>query len=103
MKIRKEVKQLARDIHKAEHIFVSGKINSTHKLEEFYYLLGSIVLTKLENSNTEILNKITKLDDKLERLEDSMKEVSKQQKYLWQTMDEAKSSPFQEDKLGEMK
>ena len=93
MKITKEIKELAKEIHKKEHIFVNGKIDSKHKLEDFYYLLGSLVLTKvteqIKDSNVELFNKIVDLESRFKGLENSLKEVSKQQKYLWQTLEES--------------
>jgi len=90
MKISKEIRELAKEIHKAEHLFVSSKIDKEHKLEDFYYLLGSLVLTKLSNkiedSNIELFNKICDLENRFNEIKSSLKEVSKQQKYLWQTL-----------------
>jgi len=92
IKLNKEDKELAKEIHKAEHRFVEGKISEKHKWEEYYYLLGSIVmnrvLDKIKESNTELFNKIVDLENRFYKLEESMKEVAKQQKYLWQTMEE---------------
>jgi len=94
MKVSKEIKELAKEIHKAEHLFVEKKISKDHKLEEYYYLLGSIVFTKLEesikNSNVELFNKLVDVQNEVRNLSDQMKEVSKQQKYLWQTLEENK-------------
>jgi len=98
----KKDKEVAKEIHKAEHRFVEGKVSDTHKLEEYYYLLGSIVmnrvLDKIEESNVEIFNKIVDLNSEINYLKESMKEVSKQQKYLWQTLEETS-----EDKLNIVK
>jgi tRNA G37 N-methylase Trm5 len=94
MKITKEIKELAKEIHKAEHLFVEKKISKDHKLEDYYYLLGSIVFTKLkesiDNSNTELFNKLVDVQNEVRALSNQMKEVSKQQKYLWQTLEENK-------------
>jgi len=94
MKVSKEIKELAKEIHKAEHLFVEKKISKDHKLEEYYYLLGSIVFTKLEesikNSNVELFNKLVDVQNEVRNLSDQMKEVSKQQKYLWQTLEDLK-------------
>lgn len=94
MKIQKRIKELAKEIHKAEHLFVSKKIDKDHKLEDYYYLLGSLVLTEvkdaIEKSNVEIFNKVVDLERKFSNLSEQMKEVSKQQKYLWQTLDDVK-------------
>jgi len=96
MKINKEIKELAIEIHKAEHRFCGDKMSKDHKLEEYYYLLGSIVLTKLtdkiEKSNVELFNKIVDLERRFVGVEESMKEISKQQKYLWQTLEEKKET-----------
>jgi len=92
MKISKEIKDLAIEIHKAEHRFCGDKMDSKHRLEEYYYLLGSIVLTKVlekvESSNIELFNKIIDMERKFDKLDESMKEISKQQKYLWQSLEE---------------
>jgi len=92
MRITKEIKELAKEIHKAEHLFVEKKISKDHKLEDYYYLLGSIVFTKLkesvDNSNTELFNKLVDVQNEVRALSNQMKEVSKQQKYLWQTLEE---------------
>jgi len=95
MKISKEIKELAKQIHKAEHRFVEGKpYDKKHKPEDYYYLLGSLVFTKLkesvEASNVELFNKMVDMQNEIRDLSKQMKEVSKQQKYLWQTMDDAK-------------
>ena len=93
MRISKEIKEIAKEIHKAEHIFVEGKCENEHKLEDYYYLLGSLVmkkiLDKIEESHIEIFNKIVDLQNRFFHLEESMKEVSKQQKYLWQSLEES--------------
>ena len=92
MKVSKEIKELAKEIHKAEHLFVEKKISKDHKLEDYYYLLGSIVFTKLkesvESSNIELFNKLVDVQNEVRNLSDQMKEVSKQQKYLWQTLED---------------
>lgn len=92
MKISKEIKELAKEIHKAEHLFVDKKIGKDHKLEEYYYLLGALVLKKvtdeIKDSNVELFNKMVDLQNEVRDLSGQMKEVSKQQKYLWQTLDE---------------
>ena len=92
MKISKEIKELAKEIHKAEHLFVGKRISKDHKLEDYYYLLGSIVFTKLkesiEGSNIELFNKIIDIQNEVKDLSKQMKEVSKQQKYLWQSLEE---------------
>jgi len=92
MRINKEIKELAKEIHKAEHLFVEKKISKDHKLEEYYYLFGSIVFTKLkesvESSNIELFNKIVDVQNEVRDLSKQMKEVSKQQKYLWQNLEE---------------
>ncbi len=94
MRINEEIKELAREIHKAEHKFVGDKMGKDEKPEYYYYLLGSIVLTKVlekvEESNIELFNKIVDLTNEVKDLKDSMKEISKQQKYLWQTLEEKK-------------
>ena len=94
MKISKEIKEIAKEIHKAEHLFVSKKIDKDHKLEEYYYLMGALVLKKvtdeIKDSNVELYNKIVDLEGRFSSLNKSMKEISKQQKYLWQTLDEKK-------------
>ena len=92
MRVSKEIKELAKEIHKAEHLFVEKKISKDHKLEDYYYLLGSIVFTKLkesiDNSNVELFNKIVDVQNEVRNLSKQMKEVSKQQKYLWQTLED---------------
>ena len=92
MRISKRIKELAKDIHKKEHLFVGDKIDKDHKVEDYYYLLGSIVLTKIidevEKSNIELFNKLIDLEQKFYQLTETMKDVSKQQKYLWQTLEE---------------
>lgn len=96
MKISKEIKEIAKEIHKAEHLFVEKKIGKDHKLEEYYYLLGALVLKKvtdeIKDSNVELFNKIVDLEQRFSSLDKSMKEVSKQQKYLWQTLEEKDGS-----------
>jgi len=92
--ITKKIRELAKELHKKEHIFVSKKIEKDHKLEDYYYLMASYIFQtlfdRIENSNVEIFNKIVDLERRFNDLSKSMKEVSKQQKYLWQTLEELK-------------
>ncbi len=81
-------KELARKIHKSEHLFVNGKYPKDHKIEEYYYLLGAMVINEIRKSNLELFNIIVDLEIRFNKIEESMKEVSKQQKYLWQTLEE---------------
>ena len=98
MRISKEIKELAKEIHKAEHLFVEKKINKDHKLEDYYYLLGSIVFTELkksvDNSNIELFNKIVDVQKEVRVLSEQMKEVAKQQKYLWQSLQQDEIEEF---------
>jgi len=96
MKISKEIRELAIEIHKAEHRFCGNKMEKDHKLEEYYYLMGSMVLTKvldkIEESNIELFNKIVDMERRFNAMEKSKKEVSKQQKYLKQNLEDKKES-----------
>ena len=78
-----------------------GNFSKDHKLEDYYYLLGALVLKKvtddIKNSNVELFNKIVDVERRFKSLEDSMKEVSKQQKYLWQTLEEKNDALEKED------
>lgn len=102
MKVGKEIKELAKEIHKAEHLFVGNKIDKKHKLEDWYYLLGAIVFYKLKEEHADTYNAVIDLTNEIKLLKESMKEVSKQQKYLWQTLDK-KNNIFheKEEELGE--
>ncbi len=92
MKIKKEVKDFAKEIHRKEHSFVNGKLEANHKLEEYYYLMASYIfhglIEKIEEANTEVYNLVVDLTKEVNSLKESMKEVAKQQKYLWQTLKE---------------
>jgi len=96
MKITKEMKELAKKIHKAEHLFVDGKWENKHKIEEYYYLLGSLVLTKLSEQI-----KDSRPRKQIQRTREfpyylieylNIKDVSKQQKYLWQTLEDSQTN-----------
>lgn len=70
MRISKEIKELAKEIHKAEHFFVDKK--------------------RMDKDHGCIFNKIVDVQNEIRDLSQQMKEVSKQQKYLWQTFEEKK-------------
>jgi hypothetical protein len=65
--ISKEALRLARHLHREEHFAINGKIESNHKLEDWYYLMACELIVGLRNE---------------------IKEILKQQKYLWQTLEE---------------
>jgi hypothetical protein len=86
--INGEAKKLARELHKEEHLIIDKKIDNDHKLYDWYYLMASGIFVQLK----EILEKGVNLDflyEKIDRIENELKEVSKQQKYLWQTLQES--------------
>lgn len=62
-----EAIRLARQLHKDEHFIVNKEIESTHDLNDWYYLMAAQLVVSLRND---------------------IKELSKQQKYLWQTLEE---------------
>jgi len=66
-KISREAIRLARQLHKDEHFVIDGEIESNHRLHEWYYLMACQLIVDLKKE---------------------IKEVSKQQKYLWQTLEE---------------
>jgi len=92
--INTKARELAKDIHKEEHLIIDGKIQKDHKLENWYYLMASGIFQnlsdKIDSSNVELYNLIIDLDKSVKSLTESMKEISKQQKYLWQTLEENK-------------
>ena len=65
-RISREAIRLARQLHKEEHFIVAGKIESKHNLNEYYYFMACQLIIDLKKE---------------------IKEVSKQQKYLWQTLE----------------
>ena len=65
--ITPEARRLARQLHKDEHFIMNREIESNHKLDEWYYLMASGLIVGLRKD---------------------IKELSKQQKYLWQTLEE---------------
>ena len=106
MRISKDVKELAKEIHEAEHKFVDGTIDSKHKLEEYYYLLGALIWKDIKNEiglvDIGLFNKIVDVQNEIrdfsKKISKDMKELSKQQKYLWQTLDDAsKQNPEVKD------
>ena len=103
MIINKKIKDFAKEIHKREHSFVEGTIEEKHKLEEYYYLMASYIfnnlMEKIEESNIEVFNKIVDLEKRFYNLEESMKEISKQQKYLWQTLEEERKDKSKKEEL----
>ncbi len=96
MRIKKKIKDFAKEIHRKEHSFVEGRLEANHKLEEYYYLMASYIfnglIEKIEESNIEVYNLVVDLTKEVSSLKESMKEVSKQQKYLWQTLEEFKEN-----------
>jgi hypothetical protein len=67
MRISKTARTLARKLHKEEHRIIEGKCDKSHNLNEYYYFMACQLI---------------------EDLRSEMKEISKQQKYLWQTLTE---------------
>ena len=65
--ISREAVKLARKLHKDEHFIVDGEIESNHNLNDWFYLMASELIIELKKD---------------------LKEVSKQQKYLWQTLED---------------
>jgi len=86
--ISKEAEELAKKLHKEEHLIIEGKIDKDHRLKDYYYLMASGLYNKIKEDSIETWNLIVDLQKEISSLSDSMKEVSKQQKYLWQTLNE---------------
>lgn len=87
--INSEAQELAKRLHKEEHLIICKKIKKNHKLFEWYYLMASGIyqnlIDKIDSDNVEIYNLIIDLGREIKDLKEEMKELSKQQKYLWQT------------------
>ena len=65
--IKDKARRLARQIHKDEHLIMDGEIEKKHKLNDWYYFMAAGLVVSLK---------------------EDMKEIAKQQKYLWQTLEE---------------
>jgi hypothetical protein len=65
MKINNKIKDFARDIHKAEHLFVEHKIDKSHRLEDWYYLMASTIYHNLSDKIDLILEENKKLKKKI--------------------------------------
>ncbi len=92
--IKPESRELAKQLHEEEHKIIDGKYPKDHRKLEWYYLMASGIFNnlkdKIESLNIELYNKVVDLEREIVGLRSSMKEVSKQQKYLWQTLEEQK-------------
>ncbi len=86
--IDKEAEELAKRLHKEEHLIIDGKVDKKHRLKDWFYLMASGLYGKLKSDNIETWNLIVDLQKEIRDLANSMKEISKQQKYLWQTLNE---------------
>lgn len=74
--ISQKAKIKANKLHAAEHRIVEKK-EATHKAEYYYYMACQLI----------------------EDVKAELKEVSKQQKYLWQTMEEAIKKLNEKEKI----
>ncbi len=94
--ITMKARKLANKLHKEEHLIINKKIDEDHRLSDWYYLMASGIFQnlfdKIDSDNIEIFNRTIDLEKAIDSLKDSMKEVSKQQKYLWQTLNEKKDA-----------
>jgi len=90
--IDKESKELAEQLHREEHLIIEGKIDDKHNLKDWYYFMASGIFNhlykKIDESFATIRLDIMSLSEEIENIKKSMREVSKQQKYLWQTLEE---------------
>ena len=90
--IDNKAEELAKRIHKEEHLIIENKIDKDHKIKDWYYLMASGIFNhlfnKIDESFATIRLDVMSLSEEVEKLNKSMKEVSKQQKYLWQTLEE---------------
>lgn len=94
---------LAKKLHKEEHLIVDGKVDKDDKKEAFYYLMASAIFNNLKDElKQEIHDNFTEIYDEVIKLKEEMKEVSKQQKYLWQTLDESSEQGKAEQKQSEI-
>ena len=87
-------RKLAKKLHGEEHAIKDNVNPKDHAEYDFYYMMAAGIYTKIakkvDDSNVELFNKIVDLEDKFNKLTESMKEMSKQQKYIWQTVEEKK-------------
>ena len=100
--ISPKARKLAKELHNEEHLIIEKKQGEENKYYEWYYLMASGIyqnlMDKIESINFEIKSEdldfisqeLDGIKVSIEKLEKSMKEVAKQQKYLWQTLDDAK-------------
>ena len=82
--INLKARELAKELHKEEHLIINKKIDNNHKLEDWYYLMASGIYQNL----AEKLDKISISKDDLFEIKEQMKELAKQQKYMWQTIED---------------
>ena len=84
--ISKEAKNRANELHEAEHKIVD-KEKPDHSAS-YYYFMACQLIEDLKSENIELFNMLVDTVNGMKELKDDMKEVSKQQKYLWQTLEE---------------
>ncbi len=90
-KISREAIRLAKQLHKDEHFIIDGEIENNHHLKDWYYLMACQLIVELKKEIKEISTQQKYLWQTLEEvveLKKEIKEISKQQKYLWQTLEE---------------
>jgi len=102
--ITQEARELAKQIHSEEHKIIDKKAPKfDHKLYDWYYLMASGIFDnlakKINDSNVELFNKLVDIQSEVNHLSGQMKEVSKQQKYLWQTLDEKNDALEEESEV----
>ena len=90
--INKEAQELAKQLHIEEHKIKNSKMGKDENPLNWYYLMASGIFKKIEEKietlNVELFNKIVDLERRFYSMEKSIKEVSKQQKYLWQSLEQ---------------
>lgn len=87
--VTKKAKELSKELHIAEHRLVTGKApDENHKLYDWYYIMASSIYQNLSDRIDLLASAMIETNKELKKLVDEMKDISKQQKYLWQTLTE---------------
>jgi hypothetical protein len=85
--IESKARKLANDIHRDEHIIINKELPD-HKTEWYYFMASAIYTNLAEKIDNMQVAGMDNILDEIIKLKEEMKEISKQQKYLWQTLEE---------------
>lgn len=89
--INKKAKELAKELHIEEHRIINKEeIDEEHGFYDWYYVMAAGIYQNLADKLDFMSSNLNRIDNDLHEFGQAIKELSKQQKYLWQTLDELK-------------